>query len=66
MSAFILVFAHRFFAITDDDGRYRIDGIPPGTYTLMMWNETIRGEPPKKTITIPEAGGDVEADFSVR
>ena len=40
MSAFILVFAHRYFAVTDDDGRYRIDGVPPGTYTLVVWNET--------------------------
>ena len=34
MSAFILVFAHRFFAVTDAEGRYRIDDVPPGTYTL--------------------------------
>ena len=25
MSAFILVFAHRYFAVTDDEGRYRLD-----------------------------------------
>ena len=30
MSAFILVFAHRYFATTDAEGRYRIDGVPPG------------------------------------
>ena len=30
MSAFILVFAHRYFAITDAEGRYRIEGVPPG------------------------------------
>ena len=35
MSAFVLVFAHRFFAVTDDDGRYRIENVPPGTYTVM-------------------------------
>ena len=34
MSAYVLVFAHRFFAATDPDGRYRIEGIPPGSYDL--------------------------------
>ena len=39
MSAFILVFAHRFFAVTDAAGRYEIAGVPPGTYTLRVWHE---------------------------
>jgi plastocyanin len=66
MSAFILVFAHRYFAVTDDEGRYRIDAVPPGTYTLAVWNETIRGDPPRRTVTIADTGGDVDADFTIR
>jgi plastocyanin len=66
MSAFILVFAHRYFAVTDEDGRYRLDGVPPGTYTLAVWNETVHGDPPRRTVTIPESGGDVDADFTIR
>ena len=66
MSAFILVFAHRFYAVTDEDGRYRLDGVPPGTYTLAVWNETINGDPPRRTVTIGEAGGEVDVDFSIR
>jgi hypothetical protein len=66
MSAFILVFAHRFFAVTDDEGRYRLEGVPPGTYTVVVWNETERGDPPRRTVTIDEAGGDVDLDFSIR
>jgi plastocyanin len=66
MSAFILVFAHRYFAVTDDEGRYRIDAVPPGNYTLAVWNETIRGDPPRRTVTIADAGGDVDADFTIR
>ena len=66
MSAFILVFAHRFFAVTDDEGRYRLEGVPPGTYTVVVWNETERGDPPRRIVTIGEAGGDVDVDFSIR
>jgi len=66
MSAFILVFAHRYFAVTDGEGRYRLDGVPPGTYTLAVWNETVRGDPPRRQIVIPEGGGDVDADFTIK
>ena len=66
MNAFILVFAHRYFAVTDDDGRYRIENVPPGTYTVEVWNEMIRGDAPRRTITIGESGGDTDADFTIR
>jgi plastocyanin len=60
MSAFILVFAHRFFAVTSADGTYRIDGVPPGTYALSVWHEALPGV--TRQVTVPE-NGDVEADF---
>jgi plastocyanin len=66
MSAFILVFAHRYFAVTDAEGRYRLDSVPPGTYTVAVWHETVRGDPPKRAVTVPDAGGDVDADFSLK
>jgi plastocyanin len=66
MSAFILVFAHRYFAVTDDEGRYHLDNVPPGTYTVKVWNETLHGEPPKRSVMVPDGGGDVDADFIIR
>lgn len=66
MSAFILVFAHRYFAVTDSDGRYRLDNVPPGTYTVAVWNETVHGDAPKRAVTVPDGGGDIDADFTIR
>ncbi len=54
MSAFILVFAHRHFAVTDDEGRYRLDNVPPGTYTVIAWNESAPSE--SRRVVVPEAG----------
>jgi hypothetical protein len=39
MSAFIVVFNHPYFRVTDVDGRFRIDNIPAGTYTVVGWYE---------------------------
>jgi plastocyanin len=64
MSAFILVFAHRFFAVTDEQGRYRIDQVPPGTYTVAAWYEgAVRQSRPA---TVREDGGAADVDFAVR
>ncbi len=64
MSAYILVFAHRYFSVTDDEGRYRIENVPPGRYSVAMWYEGIIRA--SKTVTIPDAGGIVDLDFSLR
>lgn len=37
--AYVGVFSHPFFAVTDDSGRYRIEGLPAGAYTLAVWHE---------------------------
>jgi plastocyanin len=62
MSAFILVFSHRYFASTDGDGRYRIDGVPPGDYQVVVWTD---GEDRvRRPVTVPP-GKNVELDFVV-
>src|SRR5688500_7994484 len=60
MSAFILVFNHRYFAVTDDEGRYRIDDVPPGTYTVMAWNESTPAESQRVTVA---DGGELDLNF---
>jgi hypothetical protein len=64
MSAFILVFNHRYFAVTGPDGRFQISRVPPGRYTLNAWNEGAVRE--SRQVAVPEDGGAVEADFTLR
>jgi plastocyanin len=63
MNAFILVFNHPFFAMTDEEGRYRIDNVPPGMYNVIAWNEGTSSEP--RPVMVP-SGGPAELDFSLR
>ena len=64
MSAFVLVFSHPYYAKAEADGRYRIDNVPPGTYTVSAWHEGDVHE--TKTVTVPPQGGDVDLDFTVQ
>jgi hypothetical protein len=35
--AWVVGLAHPYFALSDAEGRFRIDGVPPGTYQLAVW-----------------------------
>ena len=37
--AWIAVFDHPYFAVTERDGAFTLDGIPPGRYRLVAWHE---------------------------
>jgi len=53
MNAYILVYDHPFFAVPDAQGRFIIEGVPPGDYTLVAWHERVR---PIRTPVRVEAG----------
>ncbi len=42
MNAYIMVADQPYFAMTDTDGNYAIENIPPGEYRLVMWHEGVR------------------------
>ncbi len=40
-TAWVIVPKHPYYAVTDDDGRFRLDRVPPGSYTLVVWHEPV-------------------------
>ena len=63
MNAFVLVFDHPFFAVTDGAGRFRIPGVPPGSHDVVAWREGDSSDP--QPVTVPE-GGATELNFTLR
>lgn len=50
MSAFAGVFAHPFFSVTKNDGKFTISGLDPGTYEIEAWHEKLGVQ--KATVTV--------------
>ena len=41
MSAYVAVLPHPWAALTDENGRFALSGVPAGTYKLFAWHETL-------------------------
>jgi plastocyanin len=61
MGGYVIVAPTQFFAETDASGAYKIDGLPPGQYTVTAWHEGMKIQ--SKPVTI--AAGDATLDFAL-
>lgn len=50
MTAWVVVAAHRFYAVTGPDGGFSFDGLPPGQYRLQVWHERLGTMPVSVTV----------------
>ena len=50
-------------AVSGADGKFTIDNVPPGTYELRVWHESLKGAPQKITVV---AGKPTEINFSLK
>ncbi|HXU82872.1 MAG TPA: hypothetical protein VN914_15840 [Polyangia bacterium] len=69
MSAYVHVFDHPFYAVTDARGRFTIKDVPAGKYTVLLWHEPIADKQPPivRTATVEVADGKaapLDASFS--
>ena len=54
MTAFVVVAPSQWYAQAGNDGRWSVDSVPPGEYTLTVWHE--RAKSVTTPITVPAVG----------
>ena len=52
-----------YFAVTDDKGNYTIKDVPPGDYTVQVWQEKLGTEDAKASV---KDGATATTDFSMK
>lgn len=57
MSAYVVVTDQPFYAVTDADGNFSIEDIPPGSYEIEVWHEWVGKH--REPITVQEGGQPV-------
>jgi hypothetical protein len=50
-----------WFDRTDEDGRFKLGGMPPGDYTLVVWPE--KGKPKEKKISVPTPADNYDLEM---
>lgn len=50
MHSYVAVMTHPYFAVTGEDGRFAIDGLPDGTYEIEAWHERLGTRTARVTI----------------
>jgi hypothetical protein len=62
MRGFIVV-TDEIAAVSDADGKFTLTDVPPGTYELRIWHESLKGAAQKVTVT---AGQPAAVTFELR
>ncbi len=60
MTGYIVVVPTPYFALTDDEGNYKIDNVPDGAYSVVAWHEGVKSQ--TKPVNVAGSG---KADFTL-
>lgn len=60
MTAFVVMNPNPYFVTSDEDGAFTLQGVPPGTYTLEAWHETLGTRTAEVTV---KEGQDATVSF---
>lgn len=61
---YVAVFDHPYYAVTQKNGSFTIDSLPPGSYRVMVWHEGA-GKPVEQQVQVA-AGGTSRMDLTLR
>ena len=62
MHGWWFVAGNPYYAVTDDKGNFTINDVPPGTYTLEVWQEKLGTK--TRSVTV-EPGKAITVDFTM-
>lgn len=63
MVAYVVVVDSPYHTVSGEDGRFRIEGVAPGTYHLLTWHRRLRTR--DQLVTVP-ANGSVDVTLSLQ
>ena len=64
MQAWVVVAEHPFYALTDEQGEFVLDNVPPGQYTLQVWHETLGTM--RKDVTVGDGVTPVTVEMTAK
>jgi plastocyanin len=64
MRGWVVVAPHPFYALSDARGRFKLDNVPAGQYTLRVWHERL-GEL-SRPVTVTEGGAPLTIELRAR
>ena len=62
MRAWVVVAEHPFYALSNDKGEFTLENVPPGTYTLRVWHESLPVV--KKDVTVSDGVSAVAVEMT--
>ena len=63
MTAYLIVHDDPYYAVSDENGKYKIENIPAGTYKLIVWQESLGKQ--KVDVTVAD-GEETTVDFELK
>ena len=63
MKAWIIVTEHPYYAITDQEGQFRLENVPEGNYRIKAWHEEL-GEQIREATVTTDQDATINFEFS--